>query len=87
MPARRYRSRTYKGHHIKVPSGVIMRFFEKKRKASKCAQCGRPLAGVPRTGPSGLRALAKSSRRPTRLYGGNLCPTCARQAIKEAVRV
>ena len=86
MPARRYRSRTYKRHHIRVPSGVSIRFVEKKRKVSKCAQCGGPLAGVPRTGPSGLRALAKSSRRPTRLYGGNLCPACARQAIKEAVR-
>ena len=86
MPARRFRSRTYKRRHISVPGGVSVRFVEKKRKVSKCARCGGPLAGVPRASPGGLMVMPKSSRRPTRPYGGNLCSACARQAIKEAVR-
>ncbi|MFQ6130319.1 MAG: 50S ribosomal protein L34e [Candidatus Hadarchaeaceae archaeon] len=87
MPARRYRSRSYKQHFVRTPGGrTIVRYKEERAGAARCASCGRPLGGVPRGRPSELRSLPRSSRMPNRPYRGYFCPACARQAIKEAAR-
>ena len=87
LPARRYRSRTYKPRFVRTPGGrVAIHYKEKKPSSAKCANCGRPLGGVPRLRSSELRALPKASRRPNRPYGGYLCPICSRQLIKNSVR-
>lgn len=43
------------------------------------------LGGVPRLLPHELRKLAKSSRRPTRPYGGYVCHACLRLGLQRAV--
>ena len=85
MPARRQRSRTSKPRFVRTPGGRTAVHYEEKRAGvAKCASCGRPLAGVPRSGNA--RTLPRSSRRPNRPFGGYLCSVCARGAIKEAAR-
>jgi len=87
MPAKRYRTAALKLRMVKVPGGrTVARYRRGKVGVARCAACGRPLGGVPKLRPSELRALAKSSRRPSRPYGGNLCPACARRTVIEAVR-
>ncbi len=52
----------------------------------KCGTCGKPLAGILRENDSKMRSSAKSKKRPTRMYGGSLCPTCSRKEIKKRAR-
>ena len=46
----------------------------------------KPLHGVPRERPHGLKSLSRRSRRPERPFGGNLCPECSREKIKGRLR-
>lgn len=73
--------------YVKTPGGKSkIRILKKKTKPARCAMCGAPLAGVPRLRPSELSRIPRSSRRPNRPYGGNLCSACSRRVIKEQIR-
>lgn len=61
-------------------------FKREKIGASYCARCGQILSGVPRLTSSKLRKLPASQRRVERMYGGQLCHTCIRDLLKQAVR-
>jgi len=61
-------------------------FKREKIAASYCAQCGQMLSGVPRLTSSKLRKLSASQRRVERMYGGQLCHSCIRDLLKQAVR-
>ena len=63
-----------------------MHYKLKRGSVARCASCGRPLGGIPRLRASELQSLPKSSRMPSRPFGGYLCPACTRQAIKESAR-
>lgn len=65
---------------------VVIRPKRKKPKIAKCANCGKPLHGVPRKIPSEIRKLAKTKKRPERPYGGYLCSSCMRELFKEKAR-
>lgn len=87
MPARRYRSKSYKQRYVRTTGGrTKVHYKEKRASLASCASCGRPLGGVPQVKASKLRSLPRSSRMPNRPFGGYLCSACARQAIKEAAR-
>ena len=61
--------------------------YEKRRPGpARCAICGRPLHGVPRLRSSELRRLPKTAKRPERIYGGVVCPSCLAKLIKKTVR-
>lgn len=87
MPAPRYRTRSRKRIFRRTPSGTVKIYYKKERiRRARCAICKRPLSGVPRVTMLRLKGLSKSRKRPNRPYGGNLCPSCLRQKIKEDSR-
>jgi len=68
--------------HVKVPGGrTVLRFNERKPKAPHCATCGLALAGIPRMTRVEAKNSSKSSKRPERPYGGQLCSACMRAKI------
>jgi large subunit ribosomal protein L34e len=71
----------------RTPTGrVVIKIKKKKPKIAKCARCGKPLHGVPRLNPTELRKLAKTEKRPERVYGGYYCSSCTRELLKEKAR-
>jgi len=76
-----------KRRNVKLPSGSGRTIHYKKTrvKAGRCVQCGRVLFGVPRKHPSELTRLSASQKRPQRMFGGQLCHGCLKEALKQAV--
>ena len=87
MPRPNQRSNTLRKVFVKTPGGVTKVHY-RKRKPSKivCGGCGKQLSGVPNERPHKLRAMSKSSKRPERAYGGNLCPACTKRVLIEKAR-
>ena len=82
-----HKSRSWKRKKVRTPGNRLVTHYSRgKPSAAKCAKCGKPLHGVPRLRPSGVRKLPKSKRRPERPYGGNLCPTCMRKVFIDKAR-
>ncbi len=52
-----------------------------------CALCGSKLNAVPKRSSGGLRKLAKTQKRPQRVFGGVLCTACTRLVLKEKTRL
>ena len=83
MPSGKHKSGTLRKISVKTPGGrTTTQFKKRKPSAAKCVACGAVLKGVPRELPSKMTNLPKSSKRPERPYGGNLCSACARATIK-----
>lgn len=81
-----------KRHSKKVtrrsPSGKrVVLYGAKKPSAASCALCGGKLQAVPRRSASGMRALAKTEKRPQRVFGGVLCFGCTSKVLKERARL
>ena len=87
MPAGRQKSKTLRKVFVKTPGGrTVIHYKKRKPGKAKCASCGAVLAGVARARPFHMRQMAKTKKRPTRPYGGNLCSRCMRKAIIEKVK-
>jgi large subunit ribosomal protein L34e len=87
MPAPRFRSRTFKRVHKKLPGGKTKLFYLKRKpKKAHCASCGKILHGVPHELPYKMRTMAKTKKRPERIYGGVFCSKCTREIIKQKLR-
>ena len=87
MPRRALRTRSLRRKYVRTPGGrIVLHYFKKRPNPAKCAICKKELHGVPRLRPAKLRQLPKSSKRPTRPYGGTICSTCLQKLIKNAVR-
>ncbi|MCX8199565.1 MAG: 50S ribosomal protein L34e [Sulfolobales archaeon] len=72
----------------RIPSGVAVVHYELRNvNVAKCSICGTQLGGIPRLNLSSLRKLAKTEKRPERIYGGTLCHRCLASLLKEAARV
>ncbi len=85
-PARR--STSFKGISRRTPGGKTSLLGKlKKPSASRCALCGRLLAGVPRRRSSDLIRLSKTQKRPERAFGGVLCPADVAILVKEKTRL
>ena len=87
MPRPGLRVRSLRKVKIKLPGGAsIIHYFRRRPSEAVCANCKRPLHGVPRERRIALSSLSRRKRRPERPYGGNLCPACARKKIKSRLR-
>lgn len=72
----------------KTPSGKIIIRKEKERPGiALCAMCKKPLRGVKRRIPSKIRKIAKTEKRPSRLYGGYLCANCTKELVRKRARM
>jgi large subunit ribosomal protein L34e len=87
MPKPSLRTRSRRRQHLRLPGGRIETHFRREKiGASYCIRCGQMLLGVPRLTSSKLRKLSASQRRVERIYGGQLCHSCIRYLLKQAVR-
>ena len=88
MPAGKYRSRTFRRVHTRLPSSKSKLVY-KRRRPSKiyCYNCNQELHGVATAIVSRLKNMTKSSKRPSRPYAGSLCSSCSREKIKEMFRI
>ncbi len=84
MVAPRLRSRSVKKKFVKGG-----RFITKQKKPSRavCGLCGAVLSGVPSRGVYELSKLPKVKRRPSRVFGGVLCASCAQRLLIEKARL
>jgi len=84
MPRPSLRSRTLKRIKIKIPGGArVIHYIKKRPSKPKCARCKSILAGTARGTKSTVKRLSKSQKTPSRAYGGNLCPSCLKEKLKE----
>ncbi len=73
---------------IKPPVRKAHAIYKKKKPSkARCAMCGGGLHGVPRRSISDMRKLAKTQKRPERMFGGVLCANCVRDLVKEKIRL
>ena len=87
MPEPRYRSRSKKRKQVKTPGGKnILHYEDKRTLKAKCAVCKKEIHGVPQKNNVQMKNLPKVKKRPTRMYGGYLCPSCLKVALKESIR-
>jgi len=87
MPKPSLRTRSRKRHLQKLPGGrVKTRFKREKVSVLRCFRCGGFLHGSPRLIPSRLGKLSASQKRVERVFGGQLCHSCLRDALKSSVR-
>ncbi len=87
MVSGRFKSRSLRRVFVKTPGGIVKKVFkQRKPKQAKCAVCKKPLSGVPRARVSELKNMPKTYKRPERAYGGFLCPSCARETLKNKAR-
>ncbi|MGO9645993.1 MAG: 50S ribosomal protein L34e [Candidatus Bathyarchaeia archaeon] len=85
MPRRSLRTRSVKRKTLTLPGGrSTIHYRRKVMSTGSCSSCGRPLRGVP---TSAARGIAKSSRRPSRPFGGQLCHNCLKEKIRQTARV
>lgn len=87
MPEGSKRSRTLRRIFVKTPGGRnVLRYKKRKPKKASCANCGKNLSGIPRERPYKMQNMAKTMKRPSRAYGGNLCSKCTRELLKQKAK-
>ena len=87
MPRPGLRVRSLRKVKVRLPGGAsITHYFRRRPSQAVCAECKKPLHGVPRERPHGLKSIPLSGKRPTRPFGGNLCALCSREKMKARLR-
>lgn len=72
----------------KTPGGrTVAHYKPAKPSKATCAICGAKLFAVPNRSISGMRKLAKTEKRPERIFGGVLCGNCVQQLLKDKMRL
>ena len=80
-----YNTKTNKVRPVKTPGGkLVARYIAKKGTAPKCAETGKPLAGIPALRPYQYSSIPKHKRSVSRPYGGMLCAGAVRERILRA---
>ncbi|MEW6329596.1 MAG: 50S ribosomal protein L34e [Candidatus Micrarchaeota archaeon] len=81
MPIPKDRATSMRKIFTRAPSGTHVHYRRKKVEGKpSCGACGSLLHGV-----SHARGLARSERKPSRAFGGNLCSECSRKVLKMRV--
>ncbi|MEM3641656.1 MAG: 50S ribosomal protein L34e [Candidatus Bathyarchaeia archaeon] len=87
MPKPAQRTRSRKRVCKALPGGRTGIHFKLEAAAqSSCSRCSKPLNAVPRLSPSQMGKLNRTRRRIWRIYGGQLCHSCLKTALKHAAR-
>lgn len=86
MPSGKYRSRRFVRKNVRLPGkDNTVHYRKRKPKKAHCSNCGAVLGGISNERDAIKRNLAKSKKRPTRPYGGVLCPGCLKLKIRKAM--
>ncbi len=87
MPEPRFRSRSKRRIHKKLPGGETKKvYLARQPGVAKCADCGIELKGIPRMGANEAKNSPKSKKTVERKYGGFLCSKCARKRIIQELK-
>ena len=87
MPRPSLRSRTLRRIKKKIPGGAsVIHYLRREPSKARCSECKKPLHGVASKRPSRMKRLAKTKKVPSRMFGGNLCPSCLKGKLKSRVR-
>ncbi|MBS3135353.1 50S ribosomal protein L34e [Candidatus Woesearchaeota archaeon] len=87
MVGKALRSRSFRRIKVKVPGGrVVVSFRKRVPKLGSCHITGEKLKGVSRGFDYQVRNMSKSSKRPSRPYGGVLSSRAMRLLLKEKAR-
>lgn len=88
MVKRSHRTRSWKKVQTRVPGGESRTFLKKELPGKAvCGVCGNELHGIPREKPIRFKNLSKSQRTVNRKFGGELCTKCAREKLRNEVKV
>ncbi len=83
----KFKSGHYRRVHVRLPGGTTeLKFKERTSKQPHCADCGRPLPGIPRMNTTEAKNAAKTQKRPERPFGGVLCSPCLRKRMTEQLK-
>lgn len=83
MPSKT-KSRSFRRVKKKTPGARnVTHYVSRLPGQAKCASCGQKLHGIPRGDSAKMKNLPKTLKRPERPYGGVLCSSCMREAIKQ----
>lgn len=81
------KSRSLRRVFRKTPGGkTVVHYKIRKPGKPQCAECGKVLSGTPNINAYNLKKMSKSSKRPERPYGGNLCSSCMRKKMIKKAR-
>lgn len=87
MPRPSLRSRSYRRIKKRLPGGAsITHYFKREPSKTKCSKCRKVLHGVASVRPAKLKKLAKTKKATSRVFGGNTCPSCTKEVLKERAR-
>ncbi|MCL7392114.1 MAG: 60S ribosomal protein L34 [Thaumarchaeota archaeon] len=79
LPRRALRTRSRKRKKVRTPGGrLVIHYFDERPGAPRCGICGKLLHGIRVESPS---KTSKSERTVSRIYGGNVCASCLRNAL------
>ncbi|MDD3263299.1 MAG: 50S ribosomal protein L34e [Candidatus Nanoarchaeia archaeon] len=79
----KFKSGTYRKVFTKLSSRVAIHFKKRKPSKAHCSVCGRPLGGMAQERPVKMKNLPKSQKRPERIFGGVMCPSCLKRYLIE----
>jgi len=86
MPRPTLRTRSKKRKPTPLPGGRSQVSHKKEKTSNqKCSNCGRNLNFEPHSTIK-IRKLPKNQKKISRIYGGQLCHICLRDALKQATR-
>ena len=87
MPRPSLRSRSLRKIKIRIPGGAsVVHYLRRKPSKAKCGSCGKTIHGVANKRSKAMQKTAKTKKTVSRLYGGNLCPTCVKSTLKAKAR-
>ena len=87
MPRGMFKSGRLRKIFVRTPgSKTVVHYRQRKPSKAKCANCAKPLPGVPRELSGKMRNMPKTAKRPERPYGGVLCSICMRNHVKQQAR-
>jgi large subunit ribosomal protein L34e len=80
-----YRTKRNRAVPIRTPGNRLVAHYLKKRaNGPRCAESGKPLAGIPHIKTEQLKRLPKNRRTVARAYGGVLSPNVLKERIISA---
>ncbi len=83
----KFKTKSVKKMYKRIPGGkTVIHYKKEKPGIQKCAECKKPLHGIPKLSTSKLSGMPKTKKRPQRSYGGYLCSKCSRRKITEKIR-
>jgi large subunit ribosomal protein L34e len=87
MPQPHLRTRSKKRLNVSSPGGQrLVHYRARKPFRQSCEVCGRPLGGKSRLTAREVGRLNRTKKVIWRPYGGQVCASCLKNALRQAAR-